>query len=112
MSESKWHVGQTVVLSDGSRGFAEVPVTRVARKYVYITRYGRERKFNIEDGYEPSYTGHCPRIYTKDEWADKQLRADLLRALRDADLNFLQGADYKLSTSTLQRLLTVLTGEE
>ncbi|SIL61346.1 beta barrel domain-containing protein [Mycobacteroides abscessus] len=111
MSEAKWHVGQTVFLSDGSRAPAEVPVTRVARKYVYITQYGRERKFNIDNGHEPTYTGHCPCIYTKDEWADREKRGSLLKALRDEGLYFSHGQGLR-STATLQRLWDALQVEE
>ncbi|OHU64047.1 hypothetical protein [Mycobacteroides chelonae] len=111
MSESKWYVGQTVVLRENDRDVVEVPVTRVARKYVYVTRYNREKRFNIETGLGDSQYGYGDQIYTQDEWADRQTRDSLLKALRDEGLYFSRGESLR-STATLQRLWDALQVEE
>lgn len=111
MSESKWHVGQLVVLGENGRYVAEVPVARVARKYVYVMRYGREQRFDIETGSGDYQYGYGNRIYTQDEWADWEKRCSLLKALRDKGLYF-QHSESLYPTATIQRLWDALQVEE
>ncbi|WP_459166973.1 beta barrel domain-containing protein [Mycobacteroides immunogenum] len=111
VSESKWHVGQNVMLVENCRGPVEAPVTRVARKYVYVTQWGRERRFNIETGRGDNQCGYGDIIYTLEDWSERQRRGALIKDIRQAGLYF-QSGDSSYSTATLQRLWDALQVEE
>ncbi|SHU27602.1 Uncharacterised protein [Mycobacteroides abscessus subsp. abscessus] len=105
VTRGQWQVGQTVLLKDGWRYNApvvEVPVTRIARKYVYVTQHGRERKFNIENG-----AGDAAQIFTRAGWADRLRNEELLGLLRDAGVEFNHRGHF--STVVLEQFWAVVT---
>lgn len=103
----QWQVGETVLLREGwgyNQPVSEVQVTRIARKYVYVTQYGRERKFSIENG-----VGQDAQIFTRAGWADRLRYRELLGLLRDAGVEFNHRARF--STGVLEQFWAVVTAE-
>ena len=73
-----WHVGDPVVVlpNANNRGGCTTTVTNVGRKYFTIeSKYGRDRKFSLEDGFEQgdSAGGYC-RAVTPEQAVDRVVR--------------------------------------
>lgn len=106
-SASRWMRGQTAILNQDRRDPAELPITRVARKYVNITLHGRERRFDIETGHSDGDYGYPDHLYTPSEWAEESQRDQIEKTLREKGIELRYG-DHAFTTATLQGILHVL----
>lgn len=105
-----YYVGQPVLISDVNargRGPYESKVTKVGRKLVYATMYGRDYAFRIEGGTINDKYGH-QHIWTVEDWDAKNQHARALADLREAGVRFDWDSRY-LDTETLEKILAVVT---
>lgn len=75
-------VGDELILRS-SRRSARVRVSRVGRKYLYVSRLdgGELRgKFHLDTGIEGSQYGSPSRLYTPAQWEDSEERDRLFRS--------------------------------
>jgi len=106
-------VGDELILRS-SRRSARVRVSRVGRKYLYVSRLdgGELRgKFHLDTGIEGSQYGSPSRLYTPAQWEDSEERDRLFRSLRAYGFvpdfsKYLPGEAP--STHKLRRLVAVL----
>lgn len=111
MSESKWYVGQVVVVSGRYGGRIQTKISKVARKYVYTDATGNT-PFSIATGREERTVYTPAQLYTTEEWAKREERSDVLQRLREAGITFAGYGSPPFPTATLQRLWDALQVEE
>ena len=121
---SKFKVGDWVVLVEPryGRGPADVStrtIEKVSRKYVYLdgeTEGWKKRPFSLTDGCEVDNSNYPARIYTPQEHADRERRAQVMVALKERGIlwdsygEFRNGEAY--SITKLEKLLAVLEESE
>jgi hypothetical protein len=104
----KFDVGQTVILLDGSgrREPKEVVISKVGRTLAYVqVSSWYEQAFYLDNGAErrPANSGGIgAHIWTLEEWADRQRRDEITKAL---------AGPFQQSTATLERILAILDEE-
>lgn len=77
-------VGDTVLMVEDRREPQEFEVVRVGRTIVYVMQYGREVGFRKDTGLDAKhYAGAGTYLYTKEAWADRQIRAEQRQRLRE-----------------------------
>lgn len=92
----------------------EARIDRVGRKVAYIEWGARVKAFDAFDGTERGDYSHS-RIYTREQWADKQRRDQLIDRLRAHGLTFSIRLSFNpddVSTDKLARLVAVLDDED
>jgi len=114
---AKYEVGQKVLLVPGygNQNPVEVPVVRVGRTLVYVERYLREIPFYIEDGRErrgPNSIVTGDRIYTYEEWAEKDRRKAVVKALYEAGIRTTPYAEFPYTTEALEKILKIAQEEK
>jgi len=102
-------VGDVLKLySSGTRGrTVDVPVTRVGRKYLYITQYGRECPFRISNGIAADGYGHSS-VRTPAQHAEAQRRTELLAEIYAGGLQPSQHPRVSLTTAQLEAVAAAL----
>lgn len=114
MTRKKFEVGQTVLLTRGygKREPEEVVISKVGRTLAYVQRNKwSEEAFYLADGCErrPANSGGVgDRIWTLEEWTDRQHRDDLTKALAEHGIGPKGYGHLKQSTKTLERILAIL----
>lgn len=115
MSDSKYYEGQEVVIRDVNdrrrpeEGPLTATITRVGRKLVYVTLYGREKAYRIESGVANDNYGHSS-LQTWDEYHAEKRRAEVVQALQEAGF-IAKNYSFPHSTEVLERVLKAATGE-
>lgn len=104
-------VGDTVVVTSAqNRGVTaqECTVTKIGRKYVYVTGYSNYG-FDLVTGCANTDYGSKPHLYTQADWMEKQRRSEIERRLRtDHGIGTARGARFDQDTDTLQAVLDLL----
>lgn len=102
------------VTSSKYRSGGPVTVSRIGRKYLYVTRDGRElsERFDRATGVEDSGYGAKGQLYTTERHEERTHRASLYEQLREAGIEFRHGVRSDLTADQLRRLLAVVTPEE
>ncbi|QBP29715.1 hypothetical protein SEA_TYPHA_60 [Mycobacterium phage Typha] len=103
----KFHVGQQLILHN-RRGTEDVTVSRVGRKYVYITQYGRECKFHGDTGQEVSEYGSPGVLYTPEEWAKRERRLTLFKSLDKLGIEVKYSHRSLMGTDVLEQILAAV----
>ena len=112
--ESKWFVGQEVVIRDVNErrqywDDGQPPrgvVTKVGRKLFTVSYGYGESVYRIEDGTKNDPYGHG-WVQTPEDFANRELRGELTKRLRDRGLSTVVGGPT-LSTDTLEAVLQVI----
>lgn len=87
---SKFEEGQIVWMPDVPRGMKPGVVTKVGRKWgtAKISGGWREERFDLLTGEtKPDYLGSRKRVYTLDEWAEREREAEVQRRFREYGLS-------------------------
>ncbi|MFJ5967899.1 hypothetical protein [Streptomyces sp. NPDC093060] len=105
-------VGDPLILSTSNRYRGDEPVTvsRIGRKYLYVTRQdGREYsgRFHL-DGTEDSQYGARERLYTPEQYDERKQRANLFMELLAAGINVEHRIRPEVTTDQLRALLAVV----
>ncbi|ALJ19543.1 beta barrel domain-containing protein [Microbacterium sp. No. 7] len=113
---SKFEVGQEVILVEGfgQRSPVEVEVVKVGRTLVYIKHHGQEKAFYQKDGVErrsPNAVGYGDRVYTLEQWADRERRAAAIKRLSDLAVVPLAYSPWRCSTDALEQVIAVLEAD-
>lgn len=111
---SKFEVGQEVIVTHpyGRDGHDSEFVSRVGRQYVYVERYGQERKFSIETGQEQLRGGYLGgALYTQQEWEDREARSKVYDQLHRKSLTMGHPLMQRLSLDQLGRIAAILEEE-
>lgn len=89
----------------------EVTITRVGRKYAYISLYGgsQEQGFDMETGAGTGEHGYPDYLFTPEGWQDHKRREYLVDALKRQGIEF-RSYSTQRETTTLQmeRILAIL----
>lgn len=105
-------VGDTVVVTgcNGRGGAREVRVAKVGRKYLYLEGGGvsAQTKFSRETGSEIDDFGYRARVYTPEEWAEKERRDKVVLRLRGEHRLSHYDGTFPQSTETLEAILQIL----
>lgn len=106
-------VGDPLILSSSNRYRSDEPVTvsRIGRKYLYVTRQdGREvpNRYHRDTGYlDSSYTA-SERLYTQEQYDEMNQRRSLFMELLAAGVDVKHEVRPKLTTDQLRALLAVI----
>ncbi|MFE7899157.1 hypothetical protein ACFU3E_16840 [Streptomyces sp. NPDC057424] len=106
-------VGDRLILSSSNRYRGDEPVTvsRIGRKYLYVTRQdGREvpNRYLRGTGYLDSSYSVSERLYTQDQYDETKRRASLLEQLRQAGIDLRHEIRSEVTTDQLRALLAVM----
>lgn len=106
-------VGDRLILipASGRRNRQNVTVSRVGRKYLYVTTEGgreRRERFRIDTLAEDTQYGSPDRLYTQAQLDEHNLRIELLKKLSElgVDLHY-YGNRSKWTSDQLKRFLEV-----
>lgn len=105
---SKWNAGDTIIVSRQAREPINTTISRVGRKYFFAEIHGREVKFALTDGIEPSdYIGR--RAWTPQDYADSGRNGALRTSLRNLGVGQIP---LWVSTDALADILEIMQGEK
>lgn len=108
-------VGDELTLRHGGQRTDRVTVSRVGRKYVYVTRSdGRElrERFSVETGVGDHQYGSPGALFTPEQWEDREERNRLFQSLKMHGISRDFASRHELSTDKLRRLVAVLEDPE
>lgn len=105
-------VGDPLILSTGSRYRGDEPVTvsRIGRKYLYVTRQdGREYsgRFHLDGTEDSKFVGR-ERLHTPEQYEEMKQRTSLFEQLRQAGIDMRYEVRSEVTTDQLRALLAVM----
>jgi len=109
---TEYHVGQTLIRRDVNErrtgGPQEVIVSKVGRKLVTVTHYGRPETYRIEDGTRNDEWKHH-WIQTPEQYAEDQRQGAVEVRLRELGVDIRFGTRY--STDVLEQIVDLLVAD-
>ncbi|SEC04095.1 hypothetical protein SAMN04490357_1030 [Streptomyces misionensis] len=109
-------VGDPLILVTGNKYQGDEPVTvsRVGRKYLYVSLHGHERqeRFDRATGVEEGQRGIRARLLTQEQYDDRAQRDSLFTRLYDAGIEVAFRVRDDLTTDQLRSLLAVVETKE
>lgn len=108
-------VGDKLILVTNNRYRDDEPVTvsRIGRKYLYVTRQNGSEysaRFLRENGVEDSNYGGREWLYTPEQYDESKQRDSLFEQLREAGIDVAFRVRNDLSTDKLRALVAALQG--
>lgn len=108
-------IGDPLVLVTGDRRDAnkEVTVSRIGRKWMYVSRDGRElrERFDRCTGKEDTQFGYAARLLTPEMYAERQERGSLFAELMAAGIEIRRDMRADVPTVKLRALRDIIQGE-
>lgn len=104
--------GDELTLLRGGRSESRVTVTRVGRKWLYVSRsspaHEESEPFSRENGHGKYDAGYRSRLLTFEAYAESQARERLLKELRLAGLELGSDLRKRISTEKLSALYDIV----
>ncbi|MPY47185.1 beta barrel domain-containing protein [Streptomyces acidicola] len=105
-------IGDNLVLVTGNRFRGDEPVTvsRVGRKYLYVSLHGYERRerFDRKTGAEEGNVGVRARLMTQKQYEEMNQRRSLFMELLAAGIDVKHEVRSEVTTDQLRALLAVI----